>query len=76
MSEWLSVEKELPELESRVIVWREPKDKLNHTRSAYAGEDKRHKEYCRHANPNGWGRTTPAFTVTHWMPLPKPPEGL
>ena len=67
MSEWISVEKELPKLGQRVLAWAE--NGKNQTKDlmlqvGFAGED--HWIYGYHNN-NMVG-------VTHWQPLPEPPK--
>ena len=84
MSEWISVEKRLPELERSVLV---------HNNLA-PGNPSGYMESCEDYNTSvaaRWGETEDewewvcymsmieeprcGFTPTHWMPLPEPPAG-
>jgi hypothetical protein len=66
MSEWISVEDRLPEHKERVLgYWAALED------GAYEGI-----EISWRANSNIWtSYFVPGFSeITHWMPLPEPPE--
>lgn len=65
MTEWISVADRLPEVFQPVIVCRENKQG---EKIVEAGQ----------RDVNGWWRVygTRTKNVTHWMPLPEPPEGL
>lgn len=63
MSEWIDVRDKLPETFVPVIVCRKGKDGSPIVESGYS-------------DVNGWWRIygTRTKRVTHWMPLPEPPE--
>jgi len=62
--EWISVEDRLPDNERRVAIVYKYKD--SNIVKTYIGE----------YNPfeKRWINTLDDITITHWMPLPKPPE--
>lgn len=64
MPEWISFEERLPELFVPVIVCRK-----------FGKDERRVEQGCR--DVNGWWKVygTRTKNVTHWMPLPEPPEG-
>lgn len=73
MNKWISVKDRLPEVEKRVLVFR----------SNYEGDDynKIHVGFLQHKDGfygSQWGLLDddlfPHTLVTHWMPLPNPPE--
>lgn len=70
MSKWISVKDRLPNHHDMVLVWMEGKDCPDYVSMAFW------------AKTEGWGWTKGDGnkandlwgTVTHWMPLPEPPE--
>lgn len=60
---WISVQDKLPPLGQTVIVYRE-----------YAGGEVKVEQGCR--DLDGWWRVygTRTKRITHWMPLPQPPQ--
>ena len=62
-AQWISVEDRLPELFVPVIVCRK-----------FGKDERRVEQGCR--DVNGWWKVygTRTKNVTHWMPLPEPPE--
>lgn len=82
MSEWISVNDALPEDHSWVLVWHTgygtPKKALFHE-ECYAG-DFELDGGGRVSFLNDWwevdGHNKNVGAITHWMPLPAPPEGV
>ncbi len=65
MSEWISVKDRLPERDGRYIVFT---DRNCVTTARFYVPMTFHDGYCR---KGGWQYNR---KVTHWMPLPEPPE--
>jgi hypothetical protein len=67
MSEWIRVKDRLPEIEKKVLVWDEEIPDPEFVDIGYYDPD---------FNPkNGWHcKEYMDCHVTHWRPLPKPPE--
>lgn len=80
-SEWISVETRLPPLQTRVLVYWRPVDYIDRpyhreiitaVRSAWDAEGN-HNLDSKTWFANGRYYDTETF-ITHWMPLPSPPE--
>ena len=68
---WIPVEERLPEKGRRVIFFVDRKQ--TGLRAAYVGEYVSHsafRSWACYEDERGWS----ADFVTHWMPLPEPPE--
>lgn len=69
MSDWISVDERLPEIETAVLVT----DGLRVGESILVGV--MHWDEPTFAEPGAWGRRWIGNRVTHWMPLPDLPGG-
>jgi len=71
---WISAKEKLPEDEQRVLVcygYKNRDGELNEHRHLMTAS-----YYCFDAHPHWDHENSPnGITVTHWMPLPEPPEG-
>lgn len=67
MSEWISVEKQLPDFAKDVLTIYHYKDEC----VAYRSDSAHHS---RVPWISSYDRTVLCHAPTHWMPLPKPPE--
>ena len=65
MSEWISVEDRLPLPETKVLIY-DPTSYFDKITFDYMHPEKVWKSECKRTK----GRTY----ITHWMPLPPPPE--
>lgn len=71
MSEWISVEDRLPEFDIEVLCFMKSYDGI--TGSAVLSHCNESDEVWK---INGCPFNEMVWDVTHWMPLPPPPEGL
>ena len=67
MSKWISVEEELPELHQRVLTWTTDADDEFFVWMAHWNGEGKNEGFIA---TNGYRDKD----VTHWMPLPEPPE--
>lgn len=65
MSEWISVKDRMPETYGRYLV---------HVEDIAGHEPQESCEYIEYYWGNGRFTGWEIFRVTHWMPLPEPPE--
>lgn len=75
---WISVKDHLPEFDKEVLLWDDWKTREGETfqdcRVGYLKEVRTTKTSEGIQNYAEWGGTEFAFNITHWMPLPKPPN--
>ena len=65
MAEWISVEDRLPETKSNVLV---------HYVHSYSQDDGCYALGIVFYNGVRFGLDDTAYRITHWMPLPEPPQ--
>jgi len=73
MSEWISVEDRLPDLETDVLVWLVK----SYCKKAVATAGLFYDVGSAEPEWMGWESEEPfrhGWKVTHWMPLPEPPK--
>lgn len=74
---WISVNERLPELDESVLLfdnWKSNGEERFDIRLGYLSEYITRKTSEGVTNHCEWGGTDYAFNITHWMPLPNPPE--
>jgi len=67
---WISVDDELPEGNIECLVYPEPNGDMNIISATFQPWDKKWTQDCY----NGYDYETFEPNVTHWIPLPDPPE--
>jgi hypothetical protein len=67
VSDWISVDDRLPEFNNKVLIY-DPLSYFDKVTFDYMHPEKVWDSECRRTK----GRTY----ITHWMPLPPPPEGV
>ena len=76
MEKWINVKDELPELDEKVVVYATGRvDKRDY---AYAITSRMLRfpfnRACDEVWRSPWGYFFDNYEITHWMPLPEPPE--
>lgn len=79
MSEWISVKDRLPEHDQNVLIFAEGKSDYNFGDTVIEISHIGNQKFF-HDSPDNWCWIAPwqyfttNYEITHWMPLPQPPE--
>ena len=78
MTEWIAITDRLPELEVQVLVYDQWESMdgeiMEDMRVAYLSEYTTRQNSSCITSICEWAGCEFAFNITHWMPLPKPPQ--
>ena len=74
MNKWISVDERLPENETPVLIWHRDRLRIAEIRTEEPGWEDTYKAFEYWDEPYNDGQDIEWGDVSHWQPLPEPPD--